>query len=203
MILHLGDDVAVHTADVIAIIDLTQSSSAVTGAMLQEIVAARLLKKDYEKARIAAEEREKQAKAEEKKRKEEARLARARRLEEEKANRKNHPEPEPEPDQVGVNREDSRIGIRTYARGRAYIPDRYETVPYWDPNIEIHAKAEIAWAERRERDKKRQDRKDARQARKDAREAKRAERKGESVQQPEQPKKAAPAPKKNKNKGGK
>ncbi len=37
MILHLGDDVAVHTADIIAIIDLTQSSSAVTGAMLQEI----------------------------------------------------------------------------------------------------------------------------------------------------------------------
>lgn len=37
MILHLGDDVAVHTADIVAIIDLTQSSSAVTGAMLQEI----------------------------------------------------------------------------------------------------------------------------------------------------------------------
>ena len=37
MILHLGDDVAVHTADIIAIIDLTQTSSAATGAMLQEI----------------------------------------------------------------------------------------------------------------------------------------------------------------------
>ena len=37
MILHLGDDVAVHTADIIAIIDLTDSHSAVTGAMLQEI----------------------------------------------------------------------------------------------------------------------------------------------------------------------
>ena len=37
MILHLGDDVAVHTADIIAIIDLTQSASAVTGAMLAEI----------------------------------------------------------------------------------------------------------------------------------------------------------------------
>lgn len=37
MILHLGDDVAVHTGDIIAIIDLTDSHSAVTGAMLQDI----------------------------------------------------------------------------------------------------------------------------------------------------------------------
>ena len=37
MILHLGDDVSVHSADIIAIIDLTQSQSAVTGAMLSEI----------------------------------------------------------------------------------------------------------------------------------------------------------------------
>ena len=37
MILHLGDDVAVQTADIVAIIDLTQSASPVTGAMLSEI----------------------------------------------------------------------------------------------------------------------------------------------------------------------
>ena len=37
MILHLGDDVSVHSSDIIAIIDLTQSQSAVTGAMLSEI----------------------------------------------------------------------------------------------------------------------------------------------------------------------
>lgn len=37
MILHLGDDVCVHTADIIAIIDLTDSHSAVTGAMLHDI----------------------------------------------------------------------------------------------------------------------------------------------------------------------
>lgn len=37
MILHLGDDVAVQTTDIIAIIDLTQASGAVTGAMLSEI----------------------------------------------------------------------------------------------------------------------------------------------------------------------
>lgn len=37
MILHLGDDIAVHTADIVAIIDLGQASGAVTGAMLTEI----------------------------------------------------------------------------------------------------------------------------------------------------------------------
>ena len=37
MILHLGDDVSVHTADIVAIIDLTDTHSAVTGAMLNEI----------------------------------------------------------------------------------------------------------------------------------------------------------------------
>ena len=37
MILHLGDDVSVHTADIIAIVDLTDSHSAVTGAMLHDI----------------------------------------------------------------------------------------------------------------------------------------------------------------------
>ncbi|MFR5786552.1 MAG: hypothetical protein ACLUHE_05180 [Christensenellales bacterium] len=36
MILHLGDDVSVHSADIVAIIDLTQSKP-VTGAMLAEI----------------------------------------------------------------------------------------------------------------------------------------------------------------------
>jgi len=37
MILHLGDDVSVHSSDIIAIIDLARSQSALTGAMLAEI----------------------------------------------------------------------------------------------------------------------------------------------------------------------
>ena len=37
MILHLGDDVSVHTRDIVAIVDLTDSHSAVTGAMLHDI----------------------------------------------------------------------------------------------------------------------------------------------------------------------
>ena len=37
MILHLGDDVSVHARDIVAILDLTDSHSAVTGAMLHDI----------------------------------------------------------------------------------------------------------------------------------------------------------------------
>ena len=105
--------------------------------MVQEVVCAKMLKKDYEAARIAAEKREQEEKEEEKRRKEEARLERARRLEEEKKNRgkKKPAQKKAEPDQEGVNREDSREGIRAYARGRAYIPNRFGGVtPYTDPN---------------------------------------------------------------------
>ena len=49
--------------------------------MVQELICAKLLKKDYEAARVAAEEQARQAKEDEKRRKEEARLERARRAE--------------------------------------------------------------------------------------------------------------------------
>ncbi len=94
-------------------------------SMLQELISARMLKKDYAKARAAAEERERQEKEEEKQRKEKARLERARRAKEEKKGIV--------PD--GVNKDDSREGLRAYARGRAYIPNRYgEVTEYVDPN---------------------------------------------------------------------
>ena len=120
-------------------------------SMIQEVICARMLKKDYEAARKAAEERERQEKEEEKRRKEEARLERARRLEEEKKNRgKKKPgqkKKDEEPDQEGVNKEDSREGIRAYARGRAYIPGRFGGVtPYRDPNELIWAQLEAAAA---------------------------------------------------------
>lgn len=104
--------------------------------MVQEVICGRMLKKDYEAAREAAAKREAEEKEEEKRRKEEARLERQRRLEEEKQNRgKKKPKKETERTPEGVNREDSREGIRAYARGRAYIPDRFGGVtPYTDPN---------------------------------------------------------------------
>lgn len=106
--------------------------------MVQEVICGKILKKDYEAARQAAAKREAEEKEEEKRRKEEARLERQRRLEEEKKNRgkkKPSQKKDAEPDQEGVNKEDSREGIRAYARGRSYIPGRYGGVtPYTDPN---------------------------------------------------------------------
>ena len=106
-------------------------------SMVQEVIAGKLLKKDYEAARLAAEERERQEKEEEKKRKEEARLERARRLEEEKKNKgkKKPAQKKGESSQSGINRDDSKVGMRAYARGRAYDPNRFGGVtPYRDPN---------------------------------------------------------------------
>ena len=105
--------------------------------MIQEVICGKMLKKDYEAAREAAARREAEEKEEEKRRKEEARLERQRRIEEEKKNRgkKKPQKKDTEPSQEGINREDSREGIRAYARGRSYIPGRYGGVtPYTDPN---------------------------------------------------------------------
>ena len=112
-------------------------------SIVQEIICSRLLRKDYEAARKAAEERARQEKEEEKRRKEEARLERARRLEEEKKNRgkkKSGHKKDDEPDREGINRDDSREGLRAYARGRSYIPNRFGGVTtYHDPDEQIRA----------------------------------------------------------------
>lgn len=104
-------------------------------SMLQEIIAGKLLKKDYEAARIAAEERARQEKEDEKRRKEEARLERARRLEEEKKGKKNKPAQKADNADANINKDDSKIGMRAYARGRAYDPNRFGGVTtYVDPD---------------------------------------------------------------------
>lgn len=106
-------------------------------SMVQEVIAGKLLKKDYEAARLAAQERERQEKEEEKKRKEEARLERERRLAEEKKNKgkKKPAQKKSETAQPGINKDDSKVGMRAYARGRAYDPNRFGGVtPYRDPS---------------------------------------------------------------------
>ena len=121
--------------------------------MLTEVICGKMLKKDYEAARAAAEEAARQAKEDEKRRKEEARLERARRIEEEKLNKKKGIKKEPV--QPGVNKDDSREGLRAYARGRAYMPDRFGGVtPYTDPNELIKAEAEAEAAKSKKSSKK-------------------------------------------------
>lgn len=111
----------------------------------QELLSGKMLKKDYEAARAAAQERERQEKEEEKRRKEEARLERARRIEEEKRNKsKKKSNKKTEPETPGINKEDSKVGIRAYARGRSYDPNRFGGVTeYVDPNELIQKQTEL------------------------------------------------------------
>ena len=101
--------------------------------MIQEVISGKMLKKDYEEARRASEERARLEKEEEKQRKEQARLERARRVEEAKKHHKKVKK-DVEPSMEGVNKDDSREGLRAYARGRSYIPNRYghEVTEYHD-----------------------------------------------------------------------
>ncbi len=124
-------------------------------SIFQELICGRLLKKDYERARAEAAERERQEKEDEKRRKEEARLERQRRLEEEKKNRGKKKPKEAEPTEPGINKDDSRIGIRAYARGRAYDPNRFGGVqPYRDPSDLLKAQAEAQNAQKGKKGRK-------------------------------------------------
>lgn len=124
-------------------------------SIFQELICGRLLKKDYERARAEAAERERQEKEDEKRRKEEARLERQRRLEEEKKNRGKKKPKKTEPTEPGINKDDSRIGIRAYARGRAYDPNRFGGVqPYRDPSELLKAQAEAQNAQKGKKGRK-------------------------------------------------
>ena len=124
-------------------------------SIFQELICGRLLKKDYERARAEAAERERQEKEDEKRRKEEARLERQRRLEEEKKNRGKEKPKKAQPTEPGINKDDSRIGIRAYARGRAYDPNRFGGVqPYRDPSDLLKAQAEAQNAQKGKKGRK-------------------------------------------------
>ena len=149
-------------------------------SIVQELICGRLLKKDYERARAEAAERERQEKEDEKRRKEEARLERQRRLEEEKKNRGKKKPKKAEPTEPGINKDDSRIGIRAYARGRAYDPNRFGGVqPYRDPSDLLKAQAEAQNAQK------------GKKGRKDKKEAEKTspapEKETKSISQEEQP----------------
>ncbi len=112
-------------------------------SMVQEWVSGKILKKDYEKAAAAKAEQERIEKEEEKRRRREAAEERARRIEEEKKNRgkkkpvQKKPKAEEEDKIPAAVKEASRVGMRQYARGRAYDPNRYTVTPYYEPGQPI------------------------------------------------------------------
>lgn len=116
-------------------------------SMLQEFICGKLLKKDYEAAAARKAEQERLEKEEEKQRKRQLAEERARKAEEAKKNRGKRKAPkakEEEDDKIpAAVREASRVGIRAYARGRAYDPHRYgiDPTPYRDPGTPIDENA--------------------------------------------------------------
>ncbi len=94
--------------------------------MVQEVIAGKLLKKDYEAVQKELAEAAARAKAAEKEKRRQAaeRKAEAIRL---------GLKPEKKRATTG-DVTASREGIRAYARGRAYDPNRYPITPYHDPN---------------------------------------------------------------------
>ena len=107
-------------------------------SMVQEIICGKLLKKDYEEAARMQAENEAREKEEEKQRKREAAERRARELEEAKKNKKKGQVKKNDSKQDRSVAEVSRVGLRTYARGRAYDPDRFGGVTvYRDPSAPV------------------------------------------------------------------
>ncbi len=116
-------------------------------AMLQEVIAARMLRKDYAKAAAKKEEQERLEKEEEKRKKREAAERRAKAIEDAKNNKgkKKHVPAEKPEKKKDRTTDVGRIGMRPYARGRSYDPERFGGVtPYQDPGAPID---EVAVAE--------------------------------------------------------
>ena len=112
-------------------------ASSVFG-ILQEVICGRLLKGDYERAREEQKRREIEEKEEEKRLRREKAEERARLAEEarKKKSRKKAVEVEEDPNKTTPEqKEASRVGIRQYARGRSYDPDRFGGVTPYDEGV--------------------------------------------------------------------
>ena len=97
--------------------------------MVQEVICGRMLRKDYEAAQKELEEQQKKAKEAEKERRRKSAEKKAAALAAGKSGKK-----QPQAKKKGSDVSASREGLRTYARGRAYDPNRYPITPYHDPN---------------------------------------------------------------------
>lgn len=118
-------------------------------SVIQEILCAKLLKADYERAAEEAKRREIEEKEEEKRLRREKAEQKARQAEEARKNKGKKkartPEEEGEEKMSPEQRDASRVGIRQYARGRAYDPNRYGGVtPYHDGEATISTTADKA-----------------------------------------------------------
>ena len=116
-------------------------------SMVQEFISGKMLKKDYEKAAALRAEQEQKEKEEEKRKRREAAERRAKAIEEAKNNKGKKKKPAVEPTEKKKERttDVGRIGMRPYARGRAYDPERYGGVtPYQDPGAPIDEEAVAA-----------------------------------------------------------
>ena len=99
--------------------------------MVQEWLCGKMLRKDYEAARIAKEEQERKAKEEEKVRRREAAERKAAAI---AANKGKSKKGQVQPQKDKVDNSASREGLRSNARGRAYDPNRYPVTVYHDPD---------------------------------------------------------------------
>lgn len=101
----------------------------------QELILGRMLKKDYEEAAEARRLREIEEKEEEKRLRREKAERKAREAEEAKKNKGKKKELEADDKMTPEQRDAAREGMRQYARGHAYDPNRYGGVtPYTDPS---------------------------------------------------------------------
>ena len=99
--------------------------------MVQEVICGAILRKDYEAAQKEMEIQAAKAKEAEKERRRIAAEKKAAAIAAGKDPKKAHQKKNREP---GVDLSASREGLRAYARGRAYDPNRYPVTPYVDPN---------------------------------------------------------------------
>ncbi|MCI8478719.1 MAG: membrane protein insertase YidC [Oscillospiraceae bacterium] len=115
-------------------------------SMLQEFICGKMLKKDYEAAALRRAEQARLEKEEEKERRRQAAEERARQAEEAKRSKGKKKvsltKEKDEEKSSGEVQEASRVGMRTYARGRAYDPRRYgiDPTPYRDPGVSAEKK---------------------------------------------------------------
>lgn len=99
--------------------------------MVQEVICGAILRKDYEAAQKEMEIQAAKAKEAEKERRRIAAEKKAAAIAAGKDPKKAHQKKAKEP---GMDLSASREGLRAYARGRAYDPNRYPVTPYYDPN---------------------------------------------------------------------